>query len=422
MLGRTMSHLALLGLALLLLAACSRSPAPSAGPSASEAAPAVPSEAPSAAPTVAATAVTTATPFVDTGETWFLQGLSNDGKRALLRYDKNHEPEVFRLRVVEVDTNVLVEDTLFVQLSKLPFQGPGDDQVKSVDALLRTSAFEADLVDAARVIGAFPMGALERFAVAPDGSGMAFNVGDWVYVADGKGKVGRRVADVSTYDPWFTPDAKHLFVWRINGQLDDIGSRYDIFVTPAHGAAPLHMVPRTTEMRVPLVLGDGPKAITVASHEPKVKTCVLSMDLAPPFKVVPVACIEGVKAAGYLSDAYVSFQISPHGRWVSFSTGTVREANGQREIDLMLSVVRVADGKVVYRTKEPAPVYAVGDEGQVILHPEFNRIVVLDATTGTRRALARTFQLPQGSQLRNERELVILRGERLEVVDITKEP
>ena len=310
---RALAPLALLPIAAPPLAGCGGGPGRTTPtvmplPVAQEAAPAV-AEAPPARPGL-----------------WHFEWLSPDGRHALLRRIDGGARSSFDARVVDVDSGADVDEAALEELAKLPTTTIGKNAVdpRVLDALFAAPAFGEDLVRGAQMAYSFPFGSCGRFSAAPKGRTIAFNAGDWLYVADENGKVKKRVADVAAYDPRFTPDGKSLLFRRATGKIDKVLTGYELFVVPADLSQPAHALTGTAGVVDGVVVDEASKfAVAVASHEPQVKTCAVSVSLRAPFGVKRLACLDG-------GETLVESFLSPHGRWVAAITTPRDKPAGQR--------------------------------------------------------------------------------------------
>ncbi len=104
--------------------------------------------------------------------------------------------------------------------------------------------------------------------------------------------------------------------------IDRVFARYELFVMPADLSQPPRALPGTVGVRERFdVSADGQSAVVVTSHEPAVRTCVLSVGLRPPFAVKKLGCLGG-------GERLVETVVSPAGRWAAFTTQTPSEKGG----------------------------------------------------------------------------------------------
>ena len=349
-----------------------------------------------------------------TPELWHFEWLSPDGRRALLRRIDHGARSSFDARVVDVDSGEEVDQAALEELGKLPATtiGRKPADLGELDALLKAPAFGEDLVRGAEVAGAFPFGSCGRFSAAPKGRTIAFNAGDWLYVADEHGKVKKRIADVAAYDPRFTPDGKHLLFRRSTGKIDRMLTGYELFIVPSDLSQPPRALAGTVGVHDRVVVDEaGRFAVAIASHEPQVKTCAISVALRPPFAVKRLACLEG-------GEQLVESILSPRGRWAAMTTLRER-TSGLRNWEFRLRVASLETGKILF--DEPAPaglrVRAISDAG-VLVESRANEALFVDVPGKTRRT--RAIDVGQGAYFRSASELVVVRGGSVAVVDVAQ--
>lgn len=319
-------------------------------------------------------------PLPAPAEHWYFEWLSNDGKRALLRRLDPAARSTFHARVVDVDTGKTVDEAALEELGKVRYATIGrkiSDIVK-FGATIESAAFGDDLVRGTEIARGFPFGSCGRFSAAP--GAIAFNAGDYLYIADRKGHVKKRLGEDAAYDPRFTPDGRHLIFRRANGSLDRVVTRYELFVVPTDLSAPPKPLSGTSGARDRFVVSaDGSSAVAVASHEPHIKTCVLAINLWPPFPVKKLACLDG-------GEPIVDSVLSPRGRWAALTT--------QSKDGFRLRVLSLGNGKIAL--DQPIPpglaVRAVSDAG-LLVESSFERVVVTDvaAKKAPRRAEMETY-------------------------------
>lgn len=252
---------------------------------------------------------------IDLDDHWYFESLSLDGRRALLRKLDPRNRATFHVRVVDVDSGRTLEEALLPELAKIPAStiGGKPTELAKLEWMLASPAFGRDIIKGSHLAGSFPFGSCGRLAAASTGTAIAFDAGDWLYMADETGRVRRRLVDEAAYDPRFTPDGKHLFFRRAIG-TNDLFAKYELFVLPSDLSAPPRSLPGTAGMRDRFVAHpDGQTAFAVASHAgPKGAgdTCIVSLSLRPPFAAKKVACIDG-------SEQLVDSVISPRGKWAA---------------------------------------------------------------------------------------------------------
>jgi hypothetical protein len=356
-------------------------------------------------------------------EHWYFEWLSHDGQRALLRRLDGPARGMLQTRVVDVDSGATLAEDTFPELGRLPTAtiGRRPNEMAELVGMLAAPAFGDDLVRGARMAGEFPFGSCGRLSASPSGAAIAFNAGDWLYVADKSGHVQKRLSVEAAYDPRFTPDGKHLLFRRATGTLDKVRAKYELFVVPADLSVPPRVLAGSAGARDRFAVdADGKFAVAIASQEPQIKTCVLSIALKPPFTVKRLACLEG-------GEQFVESALSPSGRWAAVTTQSTRggpaSARGLDDGGLTwrLRVVSLATNKVVL--DEPALagmiVRAISDEG-LLVQSGARGVVVDDVPAQTRRTFGEGVELGHRGFFRGPNELVVVRGSTVGVVDLTK--
>lgn len=388
---------------------------------------ATPSLPPIEEPAIVETTVAKAPPqSQEPPELWYFEWLSQDGKRALLRRLDANAKSVFQARIVDVDTGSTIEEESLDELGRVPTPGHSGDGT-DLDTLFESSAFAADLVRGAQVSNAFPFGTLGRFSAAPNGNAIAFNAGDALFVADKSGAVKKRLAAEAAYDPRFTPDGKHILFRRATGKLDKVFAKYELFAVPADLSAPPKVIPGTAGTRDRFVeTADGSAAIAIASHEPHIKTCALSVGLRPPFNVKKLACLEG-------GEELVESVLSPKGKWAALTTQTevADESSSKPERNAKrftkshhwrLRVVSLKTGKVdLDETAQTGlSLHAISDTG-VLVQSGPAGIVVDDVEKKIHHTLGHEIDLGYRGFFRGAHELVFVRGASVGVADLSGE-
>ena len=358
-----------------------------------------------------------ATAATEDGHHWYFESLSSDGKRALLRELDPAARATFHFRSVDVESGGTLADVDLPELARIPRATIGDapTELAALEWMLTAGGLSRDIVRGAQTIRAFPFGECGRLAAAPSASAIAFDAGDWLYVADEHGRVQRRVVEEAAYDPRFTPDGKHILFRRASGS-EGVLAKYELFVVPADLSAPPRALAGTEGVRDRFVADPTSQtALAVASQnrgKPGApETCVLSLSLRPPFAVKRLACVDG-------SEQLVESVISPKGKWAALSTKK-RDPGG---LTFRLRVVSLASGKIV--VDEPdAPglvIRAISDRGLLVQSGVLGA-VVQDVTTGSRRELDPS--LFGGSSLRavfrSDKELVYVAGGTVRLLDVT---
>jgi hypothetical protein len=398
-------RLTALALASLALVACAGPRAAVAPKVVRTTATAVPVEPPSAAPE----------PYPGH---WYFEWLSQDGKRALLRRLDGEARATLQTRVVDVETkDVLVEDT-FPELGKLPTAtiGRKPNEVAELMGRLAAPTFADDLVRGAGIAEDFPFGACGRLSTSSHGGTIAFDAGDWLYVADGRGHVQKRLTTQAAYDPRFTPDGKNLLFRRATGTIDKVRAKYELFVVPTDLSSAPRLLAGTAGARDRFGIdAENGVAIVVASQEPQVKTCVLSVGLKAPFAVKKLVCLDG-------GEQFVDSTLSPSGRWAAVTTQKAAK-DSPSGFAWRLRAVSLANGKVAL--DEPAErgliVRAISDGGLLVQSGGADRVVVDDLVAGTKRTLEHPVELGHRGFFRSATELVVVRGGSVGVVDLAQD-
>jgi hypothetical protein len=353
---------------------------------------------------------------------WYFESLSSDGRRALLRKLDPLNRATFHVRVVDVDSARTLEETALPELAKIPAStiGGKPTELAELEWMLSTPAFSRDIIKGSHLAGSFPFGACGRLAAASNGSAIAFDAGDWLYVADDTGRVRRRLVEEAAYDPRFTPDGKNLLFRRITGTVD-VFAKYELFVVPSDLSAPPRALPGTAGMRDRFVSHpDGQTAFAVAT-QPRVggvrggaeSTCVVSLQLRSPFAVKKLACLEG-------NEQLVESVISPKGKWAALSTKKRVENMEERRIEWRLRVVSLSNGKVL-RDEPDQPglgVRAISDSG-LLVQSGARGILVTDIAAKTTRTIDRPIDLGYRGFFRNDTDLVYVQGATVDVLDVS---
>jgi hypothetical protein len=355
---------------------------------------------------------------------WYFEWLSPDGKRALLRRLDGDARSTLQTRVVEVETKrILAEDT-FPEVGKLPTAtiGRRPNEVAELMGRLAAPTFADDLVRGAGIAEDFPFGSCGRLSGSPQGSAIAFNAGDWLYLADNRGHVQKRLTKEAAYDPRFTPDGQNLLFRRATGTIDKVRAKYELFVVPTDLSSAPRLLAGTAGARDRIgVDTESGVAIVVASQEPQVKTCVLSIGMKAPFAVKRLACLDG-------GEQLVDSTLSPSGRWAAVTTQKTAK-DSPSGFEWRLRAVSLATGKVAL--DEPAQpgllVRAISDGGLLVQSGMGDydaggaRVVVDDLVAKTKRTLERPVELGHRGIFRSATELVVVRGGAVGVVDLAKE-
>jgi hypothetical protein len=349
-------------------------------------------------------------------EHWYFEWLSRDGKRALLRRLDTKSRATFHARMVDVDSGATMEEAKLEELAKVPFETIG--RLPRLDTLLGTSGLGDDLVRGAHLVGAFPLGSGGRISAAPDGSAIAFNAGDWLYVADKNGRIKRRLAEEASYDPRFTPDGRHLIFRRLSAASPSangaVRGKYELFVVPTDLSKPPQRLEGTAGTRDRVVIAaDGQSAISISSLEPQIKTCVLSVSMRAPFGVKKMACLDG-------GEQLVDSLLSPTGKWVAVMTS--KHDVKTEALSFRLRVVALANGKVAHDApmERGVGLRAISDEG-VLVQSGPQGIFVDDVPAKSRRLLTSSIDLGFRAFFRNASEIVYVRDRDVRVVDLARE-
>ena len=377
-----------------------------------------------AAPMAVADSASTPAPYPGH---WYFEWLSADGKRALLRRLDGDARSTLQTRVVDVETKrVLVEDS-FPELGKLPTAtiGRKPNEVAELMGRLAAPTFAEDLVRGATIAEAFPFGSCGRLSTSPQAGAIAFNAGDWLYVADSRGHVQKRLTAQAAYDPRFTPDGRNLLFRRATGTIDKVRAKYELFVVPTDLSSSPRLLAGTAGARDGFAIdGESNGAVVVASQEPQIKTCVLSIGLKAPFAVKKLACLDG-------GEQLVDSTLSPNGRWAAVTTQKTAK-DSPTGFAWRLRALSLATGKVAF--DEPAEsgllVRAISDGGLLVqsggggLGPGIMgepRVVVDDLVARTKRTLQRPVELGHRGFFRGPTELVVVRGGSVGVVDLAEQ-
>jgi hypothetical protein len=348
---------------------------------------------------------------------WYFERLSRDGKRALLRRLDGEARSTLQTRVVDVDGGKVVADDTFPELGKLPLAtiGRRPNEVAELMGRLAAPAFADDLVRNAGIAAEFPFGACGRLSAAPQTGAIAFNAGDWLYVADDHGHVQKRLTKEAAYDPRFTPDGKNLLFRRATGTIDKVRAKYELFVMPTDLSAAPRVLAGTAGARDRFGLDDERGvAVVVASQEPQVKTCVLSVGLEKPFAVKKLGCLDG-------GEQLVDSTLSPSARWAAMTTQR-NDKDAPSGFAWRLRVVSLVTGKVALdEAAEPGLIVRAISDAGLLVQSGARGVVVDDVEAKTHRTLANAPELGHRGFFRSATELVVVRGGSVVVVDLAKE-
>lgn len=345
---------------------------------------------------------------------WYFEWLSQDGRRALLRRLDGDARSTLQTRVVDVETGRVVSDHSFPELGKLPSATVGrrPNEVAELMGRLAAPAFAEDLVRNASIAEEFPFGSCGRLSASTQGGAVAFNAGDWLYVAEPNGHVTKRLTNQAAYDPRFTPDGKTLLFRRASGMLDKARAKYELFVVPTDLSTAPVLLPGTAGTRDRITVDpERGLAVVVASQEPQIKTCALSIGLRAPFAVKKLACLDG-------GEQLVDSTLSPNGRWVAITTQK-NAKDAPAGLVWRLRVVSLGNGKVVLdQPAEPGLlVRAVSDAG-LLVQSGPRGVVVDDLEAKARRTLVHPVELGHRAFFRGPTELVVVRGGSVGLVDL----
>jgi hypothetical protein len=359
-------------------------------------------------------------------EHWYFESLSADSKRALLRELDPLARSTFHVRVVDVENGKTLDEATLPELAKIPAStiGGKPTELAALEWMLASPAFGRDVVKGATIASAFPFGECGRVAAATNRAAIAFDAGDWLYVADEAGRVRRRLVEEAAYDPRFSPDGKYLFFRRATGSVD-VFAKYELFVVPADLSAPPRALPNTAGMHDRFVLhpdGQSAFAITSPSRAERAAargaadTCVVSLSMRPPFPVKRLACLDG-------NEQLVEAVVSPKGKWAALSTKKRSDgASDARRLEWRLRVVSLTTGKVV-RDEPDTPglgVRAISDSGLLVQSGALG-VIVHDVPAKKWRELARPIDLGHRGFFRNDKELVYVADGSVGLVDVSKD-
>lgn len=342
---------------------------------------------------------------------WFFESLSQDNRRALLRRLDGEARATLQTRVVDVDTGASVAEVNFIELGKLPTAtiGRKPNEVAELMGMLTAPAFGDDLSRAARIAEEFPFGSCGRLSVAPQGGAIAFNAGDWLYITDESGRVRRRLTNEAAYDPRFTPDGRFVIFRRATGTIDKVRAKYELFAAATDLSEAPRLLPGTAGTRDRFVLdAEGKNVVTIASQEPQIKTCVLSIAARSPFAVKKVVCLDG-------GEQFVESTLSPTGRYAAVTTQSTTKGT----TTWRLRVVSTAEKRVVLdEPEEPGMIVrALSDEG-LLVQSGGAGVMLTDVPSKIVRTVDRPVDLGHRGFFRSATDLVVVRGGTVAVVDL----
>ena len=356
-------------------------------------------------------------------ESWFMRTLSHDGKRALLRELANDHKKI-RYRVIAVDTNTIETDLELPQLSTLPLETLTDDGAKRRDVNLKLPELTEELKKAAQVLEDFPTGFGDRIAASPDGKHVAFNAGDWIFVAT-DGVVTTQLSKEASYYPWFSPDGNALFFHRYTGTLDGVEGKYELFVTSPDGKAKPKKLANSAGLRESFVLTGTGAARFVVTNEPHVRTCAVEVSLTPPHATKKLGCLKD-------KEDVMSCVMSPAGKYVAcrssreldeLDPNSTTTINGKKRPNKKLAfrtrAFEADTGKVTFDGDPIGSLSAISDDGVMIILGRGDTIETFDVK-GQQKTIPRQGYVSLFTLFRNAKELVIEMGGDVSVIDVTK--
>lgn len=361
-------------------------------------------------------------------EHWYFEHLAANGRNALLRRLDATGRMTLQMRIVDVDTGAVLEEVQMPDLGKFPGAtvGVSAAELAKLDAVLASPRFVDDLTRGAHVAQRFPFGSCGRLSAGTGNVGIAFNAGDWLYLADNAGHVKKKLSQEAAYDPRYSPDGKVLFFRRATGAIDRVFAKYELFAMPTDLSQPAKVLPGTAGVREGFDIGDGGQtAVVIASHEPVVKTCVLSVGLRAPFAVKKLGCLEG-------GERLVEYVVSPKGRWAAFTTQTPPQKDARpvekdakakqapAPLAWRLRVLSLASGQLAYDVPAEAgySLRAISDDGTLV-QSGLRGIVVDDVPKKARKEARVSVDLGYRAFFRSGEELVVQRGSTVGVVDVS---
>ena len=369
------------------------------------------------APVVIASSATSASAPEPYPGHWYFEWLSRDGKRALLRRLDGEARSTLQTRVVDVDSGKVLSEDTFPELGKLPQStiGRRPNEVAELMGRLAAPAFADDLVRNAGLAQDFPFGACGRVSGSSQSGVIAFNAGDWLYLADRQGHVQKRLTKEAAYDPRFTPDGRNVLFRRATGTIDKVRAKYELFVMPTDFSSAPRVLAGTAGAHDRFGIDDERGvAVVVASQEPQIKTCVLSVGLKSPFAVKKLACLDG-------GEQLVDSTLSPTGRWAAMTTQKA-DRDAPSGFAWRLRVVSLLSGKVALdQAAEPGLLVRALSDAGLLVQSGPSGVVVDDVDEKSRRTLASAPELGHRGFFRSATELVVVRGGAVGVVDLAKE-
>jgi hypothetical protein len=213
----------------------------------------------------------------------------------------------------------------------------------------------------------------------------------------------------------------------LNGSLDGVEGKYELFAGPADLSQPARELPDTAALRDGFALSADRKAVrVVVSYEPVVKTCIVRVELTRPFETKKETCLKD-------GEPLLDGRLSPTGAFAVLFTekdlaeddagSTMILPNGNRRLlkkrSYRMRVVDVEKGAVVTDVPRPMGTFvAVSDTGDTLFVAR-DRLV--------RRALkAEPTELDENvgfivsGRFRGPNELVYVKGDTVQVLDLGK--
>ncbi len=344
-------------------------------------------------------------------------GVTADGQRALVRLGdigSRRTPPLFRW--VQVSDNRVLEEWREPGLTGVPRESVNDDGSHKRADMLRDmnadTAFAADISKHTEALLQLATALEDRFAVSQGSKYVVLNGGDWLYVADRKGKVLSRVSSDASYRPKISPDGKWLAYHRLVGSLDGVVGNYVVFLGAARPGAPSQRVRATRDVGDPIAWDPSSKYVYTrqGAEQPK-GGCLVRIDAKPPYAVQKLAC------APDCEELHVGF--SPQMRY-----GLLSSKRGGPQPVMTLRWVRLPGGE---RAGEQifdgyASQFAISDSGVVVtelVRQGNTDLAVIDPKLGLRRSAKREFVSILPSTWIGD-TLVVGGGDGVETIDVSK--
>jgi hypothetical protein len=358
--------------------------------------------APSSVPAADLAPTPAVAPSLDEG-TWYLESLTADGRRALVREIGRVPGQPNLVRVIDIDSG---KELNRARLAPIPevFVGASKDAERAANEALDSQDLQQSLRHVALLAREFPLGASGRLAAAAgQRSAFAFNAGDNLYIAYINEKVRRKIAADAAYDPAFSKSGTHLLFRRAAIDPRRPVREHELCVAPIDRGEPVRCLRDTRGLRGKLVahpeqavaFGFTARANATGGAE---EICVVSISLEPPFPTRTRACVPG-------DDALVEAVLSPRAKWAAVSTKPSRSAARWRlrVIDLQ------AKGKVAVDEQDPAgwSLVAVSDRG-LLVRSSAEEHSVTDIPTHRTRPIEASTKLDRQGIFRSDSELVYL--------------